>query len=197
MLKRILMALGAVTLVAALVLPAMALDTPSERRARQKIEAPYQADEAMKANTTSTKQSNCTRRQSSRRHSTINRRRSEISTISKGDIHFSLAACHLALDQEDIALKDLDNAVKVDPDAVTYRSVRSKLLFNKKDFAGAMPDCEKALASNGNDNDLMIATAQSAEQTGNRARAAEAYRKLLAADPGNTIATEGLKRTGG
>jgi Tfp pilus assembly protein PilF len=78
-----------------------------------------------------------------------------------------------------------------------YRSARCKLLFNKRDFAGALPDCEKALAVTASDKDLMIATAQAAEQTGNRARAAEVYRKLLASDPGNTIATEGLKRTGG
>ena len=44
---------------------------------------------------------------------------------------------------------------------------------------------------------LLLATSQAAEQTGNRARAAELYRKLLAVDPGNPVATEGLKRVGG
>jgi tetratricopeptide (TPR) repeat protein len=224
MLKRIFAGLAAVALVAALASPAMALDSPSERRARQKVEAqklPLQADEAMKANNFDKAIELYTKAIESRafddqphtmgnlhfargiayRHkedcnAAIADFTKALETINKGDIHFSLAACHLALNQEDLALKDLDNAVKVDPDAVTYRSARCKLLFNKKDFAGALPDCEKALASIANDKDLMIATAQSAEQTGNRARAADAYRKLLAADPGNTIAAEGLKRTG-
>jgi predicted TPR repeat methyltransferase len=60
-----------------------------------------------------------------------------------------------------------------------------------------MPDCEKALAASPKDTDLMIATAQSAEQTGNRQRAAQVYRQLLAADPGNTVASEGLARVEG
>jgi predicted TPR repeat methyltransferase len=46
------------------------------------------------------------------------------------------------------------------------------------------------------DKDLLIATGQSAEQTGNKALAAAAYRNLLAVDPGNQIATEGLQRLG-
>lgn len=117
--------------------------------------------------------------------------------VTKGDIHYSLAACYLNLQQMDQALAAIDQAVKVDPEAVTYRSARCKILFNKKDFAGALPDCEKALTKITTDKDLMVATAQAAEQTGNRARAAEVFKQLLALDPGNTIATEGLKRVGG
>jgi len=225
MLKRILAGLGAITLVAALVLPAMALETPSARRERQKREAqnlPYQAEEAMKANKVDEAIELYTKaiesgafngdpqtlgniyfgrgiayRKKDDCNLAIPDLQKALETINKGDIHFTLAACHLKLNQEDLALKDLDNAVKADPEAVMYRSARCKLLFNKRDFAGALPDCEKALAVTGTDKDLMIATAQSAEQTGNRTRAAEVYRKLLAADPGNTIATEGLKRVGG
>ena len=64
------------------------------------------------------------------------------------------------------------------------------------DFAGALPDCEKAVAGTPGDKDLLIAAAQSAEQVGNRQRAAELYRQLLTADPGNAVATEGLARVG-
>ncbi len=101
------------------------------------------------------------------------------------------------LKQDDLALADLDSAVKVDPDAVLYRSARCVLLFNRKDFAGALPDCEKALAASPDDKNLLMATSQAAEQAGNTQRAAELYRKLLAVDPGNPVATEGLKRTAG
>jgi tetratricopeptide (TPR) repeat protein len=84
--------------------------------------------------------------------------------VSKGDIHYALAACHLNLQQMDQALAAIDQAVKIDPEAVIYRSARCKILFNKKDFAGALPDCEKALTKITNDKDLMVATAQAAER---------------------------------
>ena len=114
----------------------------------------------------------------------------------KGDIYYSLASCHVALQQDDAALVDLTKAIEVDPDAALYRSARCKLLFNKSDYAGAIPDCQTAMAAMPKDKDLLIATGQSAEQTGNKALAAAAYRNLLAVDPGNQIATEGLQRLG-
>jgi tetratricopeptide (TPR) repeat protein len=116
--------------------------------------------------------------------------------MTKGDLFYSLAGCHLILQQDDLALADLDKAIKSDPDAALYRTARCKLLFNKQDYAGAIPDCDKALAGNPKDKDLLYATALSAEQTGNRQRAADVYRQLLAVDPGNAAATEGLKRLG-
>ena len=117
--------------------------------------------------------------------------------INKGDLFFSRAACHLDLNQEDAALVDFDLAIKADPAAPMYRSARCILLFNRKDFAGALPDCEKALEAAPQDKNLLLAASQAAEQSGNRARAAELYRKLLALDPANPTATEGLKRVGG
>jgi len=117
--------------------------------------------------------------------------------INKGDLFFSRAACHLDLNQEDAALADLDLAIKADPAAPMYHNARCILLFNRKDFAGALPDCEKALEATPQDKNLILAASQAAEQTGNRARAAELYKKLLALDPGNATATEGLKRVGG
>ncbi len=225
MLKRILAGLGIFAIIAALAVPAMAIEPPSERRARLKLEAqklPYEASEAMNAKNfdkaielyTKALESKAfddqpqtlgnlyfsrglAYRQKEDCNSAIADFNKALETINKGDIHFSLAACHLALNQEDLALKDLDNAVKTDPDAVMYRSARCKLLFNRRDFAGAIPDCEKALAATPKDKDLLVATAQAAEQAGNRQRAAEVYRQLLAADPGSTVATEGLKRVGG
>ena len=117
--------------------------------------------------------------------------------INKGDLFYARAACHLDLKQEDAALTDLDLAIKADPAAPMYRSARCILLFNRKDFAGALPDCEKALEAAPGDKNLLLAASQAAEQSGNRPRAAELYRKLLAIDPGNATATEGLKRVGG
>jgi len=117
--------------------------------------------------------------------------------INKGDVYFSRAACYLDLNQEDKALADFDLAIKTDPEAPAYRKARCIIMFNKKDFASALPDCEKALAAAPDDKNLLLAASQAAEQTGNRPKAAELYRKLLAVDPGNPVATEGLKRVGG
>ncbi len=211
-----------ITAFAVPLLPASAMEGPAERRARMKVEAqkyPNEANEAMKASDFDKAIALYTKaidskafddqpqalgniyfgrgvayRQKQDCNAAIADFNKALETINKGDIHFSLAACHLALNQEDLALKDLDNAVKSDPDAVMYRSARCKLLFNKRDFAGALADCDKAVAATPTDKDLLVAAAQSAEQTGNRQRAAELYRQLLAADPGNTIASEGLKR---
>ncbi|MFM9862083.1 MAG: tetratricopeptide repeat protein [Micropepsaceae bacterium] len=225
MLKRIFAGLGALMIVAALTVPSIAVEVPSDRRARLKLEAqklPSLGDEALSKKEydraiqlytkgidsgTFADDPQAMGRMHFGRGSAYHAK-DDCATavvdytkateyVKKGDYFFMLAACHIKLQQLDLALTDLDNAVKVDPDAVGYRSARCKLLFNKKDFAGAIPDCEKALAAATTDKDLMVATAQAAEQTGNKQRAAEVYKQLLATDPGNAIATEGLKRVGG
>lgn len=117
--------------------------------------------------------------------------------VKKGDVFYGRAACRIDMGQEDLALADLGLAIEADPEAPGYRKVRCVILFNRKDFANALPDCEKALVSAPNDKTLLLAASQAAEQTGNRPRAAELYRNLQKADPGNTVATEGLKRVGG
>jgi tetratricopeptide (TPR) repeat protein len=225
MIKRILTSLAALFLITAVTLPALALETPEERRAHKKIEAqkfPTQADDAMRANEYDKAIDLYTKaitshafddqpqflgnmyfargrayQQKSDCASALNDFNEAIKTIEKGDLFYSMAACHLQLSQDDAALNDLDHAVKADPDAAMYRNARCKLLFNRKDFAGAMPDCERAVAAQPTDKDLLVAASQAAEQVGNRPRAAELYRQLLKVDPGNPVATEGLKRTGG
>jgi tetratricopeptide (TPR) repeat protein len=118
-------------------------------------------------------------------------------TIERGTLFFNRAICKLSLGQEDKALSDIDLAIKADPEASSYRKARCIVLFNRKDFAGALPDCEKALVATPSETTLLTAASQAAEQSGNRPRAIELYRRLLAAEPGNAVATEGLKRLGG
>jgi tetratricopeptide (TPR) repeat protein len=227
MVKRFFVSLVMAAMAAAIVLPttSYAVEGVSERQQRKKIEAqkwPNQAQEALNNNDPDRAIELFTKAINSRAfddqpdaigniyfgRGNAYRRKSEwalaiadytkaLEYIKKGDVYFSRAACYLELKQDDLALADLDASVKTDPDAVSYRHARCILLFNRKDFAGALPDCEKALAATPNDKNLLTAAAQAAEQTGNPTRAAELYRRLLAADPGNPIATEGLQRTGG
>lgn len=225
MVKRILAFLGMMTMVAAIALPAFAVEGVSERQARKKLEAqkyPFQASEALNNNDPDRAIELFTKAIDSRAFNdqpdalgniyfgrgNAHRKKGDCTSanadytkalefVQKGDIYFSRAACNIQLKQDDAALADLDAAIKVDPEAASYRSARCIMLFNRKDFAGALPDCEKALAAAPTDKALLTATSQANEQVGNKPRAAEVYRRLLTADPGNPIATQGLQRTGG
>lgn len=225
MLKRILVLLALLVVVDTVTMPAFAVEGVAERRARKKIEAqkyPNQANEALQAKEFDRAIELFTKaidsgafddqpdtlgaiyfgrgnayRQKGDCQAAIADYTKAATLTEKGDIYFSRAACHLEMKQDDLALADLDSAVKLDPSAPAYRSARCILLFNRKDFAGALPDCEKALAAEPNNKNLLLAASQAAEQAGNRARAAELYARLLALDPGNPVATEGLARTRG
>jgi tetratricopeptide (TPR) repeat protein len=225
MVKRLLVVLGLLTIVVSLAAPSFAVEGVAERQARKRQEAqklPHEASEALQAKNPDLAIELFTKAIDSKAFKDQPQTMGELyfgrgaahqmkkdcvaaiadfdkaaETLADGDLYYSRAACYLELKQDDKALADLDMAVKVDPDAVLYRSARCILLFNRKDFAGALPDCEKALSATPDNKNLLTATSQAAEQSGNKPRAAELYRRLLAADPGNPTATEGLKRTGG
>jgi len=225
MVKRLIGFLGLLAIVVSLSAQAFAVEGVSERQARKKMEAqkyPQQASEALQAKNPDLAIELFTKAIDSKAFNDQPQTIGELyfgrgnahrmkkdcekaivdydkaaETLTDGDLYFTRAACWLELKQDDKALADFDMAVKVDPDAAMYRSARCIHLFNRKDFAGALPDCEKALTAAPDDKNLLTAISQAAEQTGNKPRAAEAYRKLLAVDPGNPTATEGLKRVGG
>lgn len=225
MLTRLLTAFFALATIALFTLPSSAIETASDRRARQQQEAqnyPSAALDAMNKKNpdlaielyTKAIDSGAFNSQPDQlgqiyygRGLAYRLKKDCVSAIkdfdkaatyiNKGDLFFSRAACHLDLNQEDAALVDFDLAIKADPAAPMYRSARCILLFNRKDFAGALPDCEKALEAAPQDKNLLLAASQAAEQAGNRPRAAELYKRLLALDPGNAVAAEGLKRVGG
>lgn len=225
MLTRLLTAFFAISIMATLSLPSSALEDASARRERQQREAqnfPSQALDALNKNDADlaitlyskaidsgafNSQPDQLGQMYYGRGLAYRMKKDCVSAIkdfdkaatyiNKGDLFFSRAACHLDLNQEAAALVDLDLAIKADPAAPMYHNARCILLFNRKDFAGALPDCEKALEAAPQDKNLLLAASQAAEQAGNRPRAAELYKRLLALDPGNAVAAEGLKRVGG
>jgi tetratricopeptide (TPR) repeat protein len=221
MIMRALAALLALTLVTTFALPVLSAESTKDRRdrlTREALKMPSQAEAALKEKDYDKAIDLYTKALESGAFDTanegkilFNRGRAQhakgdcnaaIADYNKsleiakvGDVYFSRAICELDLKQPDLALASLDEAIRIDAESAVYRNARCKVLFNKKEFAKALPDCEKALLTQTTDKDLMVATAQSAEQTGNKKRAAEVYAQLLAADPANTIAADGLKRT--
>jgi tetratricopeptide (TPR) repeat protein len=116
---------------------------------------------------------------------------------TNGELYFNTSLCHSQMNQPDLALADLDMAIKVNPDSSIYRVGRCIILFNKQNYAGALPDCEFTLGSAPDDQKMLYATAVSAEMTGDKAKAAKYYRHLLTLDKGNKQAADGLARVGG
>lgn len=114
-----------------------------------------------------------------------------------GELYFNSSLCYTQVNQPDKALAALDQAIKINPESNIYRVGRCITLFNKKEFAKALPDCEFTLGSAPDDKNMLYATAVSAEQTGDKAKAAKYYGHLLKLDPGNQQAKDGLARTGG
>jgi tetratricopeptide (TPR) repeat protein len=224
MLKKILVVLGFLVVGVSLAAPAYAVEGVAERQARKRAEAqklPHEASEALRNGNPDLAIELFTKAIDSRAFKDQPQTMGELyfgrgnakrmkkdcvgaiadydkaaETLNKGDLYFTRAACHLELKQDDKALADLDKAIELDPDAYLYRNARCIMRFNRKDFAGALPDCEKALTAKPDDKNALTAASQAAEQLGDRARAAELYRRLLALDPGNQTAVEGLKRVG-
>ena len=123
--------------------------------------------------------------------------KAEETLTDNGELYYNEFVCLSKANQNDPALVALDKAIKVNPDSNIYRVGRCIILFNKHDYAGALPDCEFTLQSAPDDPTMLIAAATSAEQTGDKAKAARYYRHLLDLDKGNQPAADGLKRVGG
>lgn len=104
------------------------------------------------------------------------------------------ALCADVLRTGDRGLADITKAIELAPEDVQYVSIRCVTNFNLKNYQAATADCDKAVAAEPGDTTAMLAGAASYEYLGNKPQALAMWRKLLAADPANQPAKDGVAR---
>lgn len=114
-----------------------------------------------------------------------------------GELYYNQYLCFTKTNKTPEALAALDRSIVVNPNATTYHYARCIIRFNQQNYAGALPDCEQTLGPAPDDQTMLLATATSAEQTGDKAKAAKYYRHLLELDKNSQQAKDGLARVGG
>lgn len=102
--------------------------------------------------------------------------------------------CYVELKQTELAIPDLKQAVALAPTDGAYVQFLCATAFNAKIYAEAAPACEASLPFSPNEAELYQAAAQSYEALGNKAKALEIWNRLLAVDPKNEAAQQGIKR---
>lgn len=105
-------------------------------------------------------------------------------------------ACYDKLKQSPAAVADLKQAVALAPTEAAYGSFLCAVAFNGKIFAESGPACEDAVKKYDPQNkDFVQASAQSYEAAGNKPKANEMWKMLLALDPASEAAKQGIART--
>lgn len=119
---------------------------------------------------------------------------------AKGDRRFWLAVTLAQADSIDAAVEEFRATVAVDSTsknaAVAYQQVGFRSHLMKKDWHGAIEHLERSVAIDDRNLQSLIWLGQAYQNSGNRAKAAEHYRKVLAIQPGEPNATKGLKSLG-
>jgi len=119
---------------------------------------------------------------------------------AKGDRHFWLAVTLAQADSLEAGLDEFRATLAVDSTtknaAVAYQQVGFRSHLMKKDWAGAIPLLERSVQIDARNLQSLIWLGQAYQNSGNRAKAAEHYRKVLEIQPGEPNATKGLKTLG-
>lgn len=118
---------------------------------------------------------------------------------TKGDRHFWLAVTLTQADSIDAGIAEFEATVAVDSTSKNAGVAHQQLGYRnllKKDWGGAVDHLERAVAIDGRNLQSLIWLAQAHQNSGNRAKAAEYYRKVLEIQPGQPDATKGLKTLG-
>ena len=95
------------------------------------------------------------------------------------------------------ALDDLTVAVNYRPDASDPHYARGVSYMALNEYKKAFDDFQVAGTNKVNNYEAWAYAGQAAEQLGDRAEAAQAYRKALQINSSSSFAHEGLRRVGG
>lgn len=111
-------------------------------------------------------------------------------------VYAQRGACFTKTGKPAEAVADLKKAVALEPANKEYAEFLCATAFNAKLHAEAGAACEHAVVTFAPDNqELVQAAAQAYEQAGNKAKANEMWKKLLALDPASEAAKQGIART--
>ncbi len=115
----------------------------------------------------------------------------------KADRHFWLGLLYVQTDSSAQAETEFQRAVELDPGSTNNKAIALQRLgyfrLIRKEYGGAIERLEESAGINPRDPATLLWLAQAYQNAGNRAKAAENYRRLLAVDPGNADARSGLK----
>jgi tetratricopeptide (TPR) repeat protein len=119
---------------------------------------------------------------------------------AKGDRRFWLAVTLTQADSLETAMDEFRASVAVDSTsknaAVAYQQVGYRSHLIKKDWAGAIAQLERSVAIDPRNLQSLIWLGQAYQNSGNREKAGEYYRRVLEVQPGEPNATKGLKILG-
>jgi tetratricopeptide (TPR) repeat protein len=120
---------------------------------------------------------------------------------SKADRQFWLGILYAQVDSTDGARRALTRAVELDSagtsknTAIALRQLGFYDLLDKK-YPEAIKKLEKAVSINPQDVQALVWLAQAYQNSGNRAKACETYKRALAIDPSQPDALKGMKALG-
>jgi tetratricopeptide (TPR) repeat protein len=116
---------------------------------------------------------------------------------TRADRHFWLGLLYVQADSAELAEGEFQQAVDLDPGTSANKAIALRQLgyyrLLRKDNGGAIERLEQSATINPKDPGTLLWLAQGYQNSGNRAKAAENYRRVLVLDPGNADARSGLK----
>lgn len=105
-----------------------------------------------------------------------------------------LGQCNNELGKTADAIAAFKQAAALAPTEATFVGAYCSAAFNGKAYAEAGPACEAYLAFVPTDKQILEATAVSYQHAGNKAKALEIWKKLLALDPASAVAKQGIEQ---
>ncbi len=115
----------------------------------------------------------------------------------RADRHFWLGLLYSQADSSAQAEAEFEQAVALDQTATNNRAIALRQLgyyhLLRRDHPGAIARLEESASINPKDPGTLLWLAQACQNSGNRAKAVESYRRVLQLDPANGDARNGLK----